>query len=90
MNSKLEVRFEAAKLAVMVEGVNPSNVVDVAKEIEIYILSGVDLPETYDMNAIIKESMSMLNRNFEDNEKRNEERQDKIDGIIEQSTRNDG
>lgn len=89
MNSKLEVRFEAAKLAVMVEGVTPGNVVDVAKEIEIYILSDVNLPETYDTNAILKESMAMLNRNFEESEKRNKEIQDKIHGIIEQSTRDD-
>lgn len=89
MNSKLEVRFEAAKLAVMVEGVNPGNVVDVAKEIEIYILSDVNLPETYDTNEILKESMAMLNRNFEESEKRNKEIQDKIHGIIEQSTRDD-
>lgn len=79
MNSKLDVRFEAAKMAVTIKGIKPENVVNVARDIESYILSGVDLPETYDNNALLKESMALLTRNWGENERRDKERHDKID-----------
>lgn len=55
MNSKLELRIEAVKLAVNVEGVTSENVIETAEKIEAYILGDTELPEWVDPNAQIKE-----------------------------------
>lgn len=48
MNSKIELRIEAVKLAVNVEGVTDKNVIAVSEEIARYIIGDVVLPEVYD------------------------------------------
>ena len=48
MNSKIELRIEAVKLAVNVEGVTDKNVIAVSGEIAKYIIGDVALPEVYD------------------------------------------
>lgn len=48
MNSKIELRIEAVKLAVNVEGVTDKNVIAVSEEIAKYIIGDVALPEVYD------------------------------------------
>ena len=60
MNSKLELREEAIKLAVNVEGVNTENVIDVAKKLESYILGEAKLPELYDSTEQMKQMMKMI------------------------------
>lgn len=46
MDSKLEVRAMAVKLAAKVSCVNDYNIIDVSKKIEAYILGDAKLPET--------------------------------------------
>ena len=58
MNSKIEARIEAVRLAVNVEGVTPENIVSTSESIYGFILSDSELPETYDANANIKELMA--------------------------------
>lgn len=61
MNSKLDLRLEAARLAAMVDGITPERIVPTAKEIEAYVLGDAELPETYDANELLAKSMSVLN-----------------------------
>lgn len=58
MNSKLEVRIEAVKLAINVEGVTSENVVETSEAIAKFILGDTELPATYDSNAIYKDMMN--------------------------------
>lgn len=46
MKSKIELRQFAANLAAHVVGVTANNIIDVAKELEAYVLGGAELPET--------------------------------------------
>lgn len=46
MKSKIELRQSAANLAAHVAGVTANNIIDVAKELEAYVLGGAELPET--------------------------------------------
>lgn len=64
MNSKFELRIEAARLAVNVEGVTPENVISVAKEIETYILGESVLPEQYDANDNLKKMSELISKSF--------------------------
>lgn len=56
-NSKLEVRAEAARLAIALEDVTAETVVSVAKEIEKYIIGDVNLPEVYNPNEASEKMM---------------------------------
>jgi len=82
MNSKVEIRLEAAKLAVMVEGVTPDTVVNVSREIESYVLGEAKLPEVYDPNAMLKDSINILNRRFEEDAQKVKEQQEKADELF--------
>lgn len=62
MNSKIDLRSEAVRLAVNVEGVTPENVISVAKEIEAYILGDVTLPEAYDPNESLTKMTEALSK----------------------------
>lgn len=62
MDSKLEVRAAAVKLAAKVDGVNNENVVDVAKIIESYIIGNAELPES---NTTTEKTNSMMSRIIE-------------------------
>ena len=55
MNSKLEIRIEAVKLALNVEGVTSESVIQTAKVIESYILGDAELPEWIDTQSQWKE-----------------------------------
>lgn len=48
MNSKLELRNEAVRLAVNVKDVTSENVIEVSRKIETYILGDAELPEYFD------------------------------------------
>ncbi len=60
MNSKIEVRIEAVKLAINVEGVTSDNVVETSEALAGFILGDAELPDTYDSNAMMKEMMAKL------------------------------
>lgn len=62
MNSKLDLRLEAARLATMVDDITPKRIVPTAKEIEAYVLGDAELPETYDANELLTKSMAILNK----------------------------
>lgn len=65
MNSKIELRTEAVKIALNVEGVTSANVIETAKAIESYILGSVELPEYIDPQAQLKElSEKFLSNSF--------------------------
>lgn len=61
MNSKLEVRTEAVKLAINVEGVTSENIVETSEAIAKFMLGDVELPDTHDSNALYKEMMAKIN-----------------------------
>ena len=60
MNSKLELRIEAVKLAINVEGVTSENIVGASEAIATFILGDAELPDTHDGNALYKEMMAKL------------------------------
>jgi len=59
MNSKIEVKTEAVRLAALVEGANVGNVVELSKKKGNYLLEGVDMPDVYDQNEMMKTFASM-------------------------------
>lgn len=66
MNSKIELRTEAVRIALNVEGVTFENVIETAEKIETYILGSVELPEYIDPQAQLKElSEKFLSKPFE-------------------------
>ena len=81
MNSKLDLRLESAKLAVMVDGVTPENVISLSKEIEKYVIGEAELPESYDPNEMLKNSMEMLNKRFTDDYDKKKGLQAKTDEV---------
>ena len=81
MNSKLDLRLESAKLAVMVEGITPDNIISLSKEIEKYVIGDAELPDVYDPNELLKNSMEMLNKRFTEDYEKNKELQAKADEI---------
>lgn len=60
MNSKLEVRIEAVKLAINVEGVTSENIVGTSKAIAKFILGDAELPDADDSNKLYKEMIAKL------------------------------
>lgn len=64
MNSKIEARIEAVKLALNVEGVTSENVIDVSTKIAAFIIGNAELPGNVDSNAIMKE---MIDKAFKYN-----------------------
>lgn len=58
MNSKIDARNEAVRLAVNVAGVTKDNIIDVSEKIMKFIIGDAELPEAYDTNAIMKEMLS--------------------------------
>lgn len=60
MNSKLEVRTEAVKLAINVEGVTSENIVETSEAIAKFILGEAELPDADDSNKLYKEMIAKL------------------------------
>lgn len=60
MNSKIEARIEAVKLALNVEGVTSENIIDVSEKIADFIIGSADLADIYDSNAYMKEMLSKI------------------------------
>lgn len=68
MNSKIELRIEAVKLAVNLEGVNDKNVIAISEEITRYILGDAELPEMYDPKESQDKILKMMSQmNFLNN-----------------------
>ncbi len=76
MNSKLEVRLEAVRLAAMTEGVSPSTVIVTAREIEEYIIGDAVLPEHYDPNATMTQLVSALQTQMSSGDEQKETAED--------------
>lgn len=65
MNSKIEMRLEAVRLAVNTEGVTADNVIDLSEKIATFILGDSRLPETYNANEVttrLMESFTQMQR----------------------------
>lgn len=60
MNSKIEARIEAVKLALNVEGVTSENIIEVSEKIADFIIGGAELPDNNDPNAFMKEIMERM------------------------------
>lgn len=60
MDSKIQVRYEAAKLATQLSGTTIENFKQVAQEIADFIQSDVDLPEFVDNSELLKSMVSSL------------------------------
>lgn len=60
MNSKIEARIEAVKLALNVEGVTSENIIEVSAKIADFIIGDAVLSDTYDSNAYMKEIVSRI------------------------------
>ncbi len=59
-NSKIDIRVEAARMAVALKDTTTENVVSVAKEIATFIQGDAELPEHYDSNQTLKEMMKTI------------------------------
>lgn len=59
-NSKVEVRCEAVRLAALLKDVTSKNVVALSKDIEEFILDGIELPNVYDPNSYMKDMVKMV------------------------------
>lgn len=60
MNSKIEARIEAVKLALNVEGVTSENIIEVSGKIADFIVGNSELPDTYDSNGYLKEMVAKM------------------------------
>lgn len=77
-NSKVEVRAEAIRIAQMTMGTTALNIIDVAKQIEAYIIGDANLPELYDPNANIKEMADIWKNAFASSQQKADENWQKI------------
>ena len=60
MKSKIEIRLEAAKLAVKLPGTTIENFHDRAFRLELYLTGEADLPETLDEMDIINNVFDLI------------------------------
>lgn len=73
MNSKIEARIEAVKLALNVEGVTSENIIEVSEKIADFIIGSAELPDNYDSNAMTKELMAKAFANLPTTNYQNDE-----------------
>lgn len=60
MNSKIEARIEAVKLALNVEGVTAENIIEVSEKIADFIIGNSGLPDIYDSNGYLKDMVAKM------------------------------
>ncbi len=60
MNSKIEARIEAVKLALNVEGVTSENIIEVSEKIAIFIIGNTELPDKDPSEDMQKRMMDMV------------------------------
>jgi len=69
MNSKLELRNEAIRIAASLEGVTSKNLIGTAEKIEKYIMGDATLPDVMDMREMMNTFTDLQKFKFTDNEK---------------------
>lgn len=60
MNSKIEARIEAVKLALNVEGVTSENIIEVSEKIASFIIGEAELPDKDPSEDMQKRMMDMV------------------------------
>lgn len=60
MNSKIEARIEAVKLALNVEGVTSENIIEVSEKIASFIIGNAELPDKDPSEDMQKRMMDMV------------------------------
>lgn len=60
MNSKIEARIEAVKLALNVEGVTSENLIEVSEKIASFIIGNAELPDKDPSEDMQKRMMDMV------------------------------
>lgn len=60
MNSKIEARIEAVKLALNVEGVTSENIIEESGKIADFIIGNSELPDIYDSNGYLKDMVEKM------------------------------
>lgn len=60
MNSKIEARIEAVKLALNVEGVTAENIIEVGGKIADFIVGNAELPDNDESADFQKQMMDMV------------------------------
>lgn len=60
MNSKIEARIEAVKLALNVEGVTSENIIEVSEKIATFIIGNAELPDKDPSEDMQKRMMDMV------------------------------
>ena len=60
MNSKIEARIEAVKLALNVEGVTSENIIEVSERIASFIIGNAELPDKDPSEDMQKRMMDMV------------------------------
>lgn len=60
MNSKIEARIEAVKLALNVEGVTAENIIDVSEKIADFVIGNSELPDKDESVDFQKRMMDMM------------------------------
>lgn len=67
MNSMIEARWEAVRLAAAIKDVTSNNILEVSKKIEGYLVGGLELPDVYDPNSCMKELMEKMSEAISSN-----------------------
>lgn len=60
MNSKIEARIDAVKLALNVEGVTSENIIEVSEKIATFIIGDAELPDKDESTDFQKRMMDMV------------------------------
>ena len=55
--NRVDIRLESVKIAIQVHAMHLGNMVEIAKEIEKYIIGNADIPEYEDPNKLLKTMM---------------------------------
>lgn len=55
--NRVDIRLESVKIAIQVHAMRLGNMVEIAKEIENYIIGDADIPEYEDPNKLLKTMM---------------------------------
>lgn len=82
MNSKIEARIEAVKLALNVEGV----IIEVSEKIADFIIGNSELPDTYDSNGYLKDMVAKMTATSPEIEELRLEREKKLTEMLVNST----
>lgn len=82
MNSKIEARIEAVKLALNVEGVTSENIIEVSKKIADFVIGEAELPDSYNANSELQAMMAKIAAPNPEIEKLQLEREKKLTELL--------